>query len=300
MFIPILIGLFALLAARNASATENGTTSFPSGGEDFLVAAMPPPGFYGIVYGNRYRADHVAGESGDLPLDRFDLRVNAIALRLDWVKPVTIFGADRWGTLLVLPLLDVDLAIQPVPGVTIAGSRRGVGDLVMGNGLHWTFDRYHAILAADVVFPTGRYDTHETVNLGRNQWVLRLNHMGTWFPSEHWDISYRLHTDINFRNPDTGYRSGRTAYLNLAAGWKPGPATTVGVSSYILKQLSDDRLDGQRVGPDGNRLAVRGIGPAVKHFFSNGAFLTASFYRESGARNGPRGDNLWVYVGKNF
>ena len=204
--------------------------------------------------------------------EHFD--VDAIALRLDWVKPVTIFGADRWGTLVAVPLLDVPF-------------RRGVGDLTIGNGLHWTFAGYHAMLAADVVLPTGARD------IGRNQWVFRLNHMGTWFPSERWDVSYRLHTDINLRNRDTGYRSGQTVYLNLAVGYKPTQATTIGVSSYALQQVTDDD-------PGGNRIAVRGIGPAVKHFFSNGVFVTASWYRESGARNRPQGDNVWLYVGKNF
>jgi hypothetical protein len=273
MLIPILIVLLGLfVASRNASATEHGTTSYPSGGDDFLVAAMPPPGWYAIVYANRYSDEEVG------------LRVNAIALRLDWVKPIALFGADRWGTLVVLPLLDVS-----TPG----GSRRGAGDLTIGNGFHWTFDRYHALLAADIVLPTGHVD------LGRNQYVLRLNHMGTWFLAERWEVSYRLHTDVNFRNRDTGYRSGRTAYLDVAAGWKPTSATTLGVAGYFLRQLNDDEIDAQRVG-DGNRLAVRGIGPVVKHFFSNGAFLAASWYRESGARHGPQGDNVWLYVGKNF
>ena len=286
------------IASLGAAATENGTTSFPSGNEDFLVAAMPPPGFYGIAYTNRYRANRIAGDAGDLPID-FDLRVNALALRFDWVKPVTLFGADRWGTLLVVPLVDVDLALTPAPGVHVAGSKSGAGDLVLGNGLHWTLPDFHAIVALDVVFPTGAYDRAATVNIGRNQWVLRLNHMGTWFTGERWEVSYRLHTDINFRNEDTGYRSGRTAYLNLAAGWKPTPATTVGVTSYFLKQISDDRLDGHVAG-GGNRLAVRGVGPAIKHFFPNGVFVAASYYSESGARNGPRGDNLWVYAGMRF
>lgn len=287
------------LASPGAAATENGTTSFPSGGEDFLVAAMPPPGLYGIAYANRYRADRIAGDSGELPFDRFALGVNALALRIDWVKPVTVLGADRWGTLLVLPLLDIDLAAAPAPGVRIAGQKSGAGDLTLGNGLHWTLTDYHAILAVDVVLPTGAYDKADAVNLGRNQWVLRLNHMGTWFPADRWEVSYRLHVDHNFRNADTGYRSGRTAYLNLAIGWKPTPATTVGISGYTLKQLSDDRLDGRPVG-SGNRLAVRGAGPAVKHFFPNGIFVAAAWYVESGARNGPRGDNLWVYAGMRF
>ena len=294
-----LAGLLGLSIAFGAVAAENGATSFPSGGEDFLVAGMPPPGFYGIAYGNRYRADRVAGESGDLPFERFDLRVNALALRLDWVKPVTAFGADRWGTLLVLPLLDIELAASPAPGVRIAGSKRGAGDLTLGNGLHWTWPTYQAILAVDVVMPTGAYDRADTVNPGRNQWVLRLNHMGTWFPADRWEVSYRLHADHNFRNLDSGYRSGPSAYLNLAAGWKATPATTVGISSYFLKQFSDDRLEGRVVG-GGNRLAVRALGPAVKHFFPGGIFVAASYYTESGARNGPRGENFWLYAGMRF
>lgn len=274
------------IATGTACATEHGLTSYPSGTDDFLLAAMPPPGVYGRAILNRYRAE--------------GLRVDALALRLDWVKPVSILGADRWGTLVVLPLLDVDLSITPAPGVVLAGSRRGAGDVTIGNGLHWTFDHFHAVAAIDVVLPTAPYDANQLVNLGRNQWVVRLNQMGTWFPTEQWDISYRVHTDINFRNPDTDYRSGRTAFLEVAAGWKPTPATTIGVASYFFTQLSDDRQHGERVGPDGNRRSVRGLGPVAKHFFPNGVFVTASAYRESKARNGPQGTNVWLYAGLRF
>jgi hypothetical protein len=52
------------LAPMLACATENGTTAFPNGGEDFLVAAMPPPGWYGILYLNRYSAGQVMDDSG--------------------------------------------------------------------------------------------------------------------------------------------------------------------------------------------------------------------------------------------
>lgn len=296
----VAVSLALSFASVAAQATENGTTSFPSGNDDFLVAAMPPPGWYGIVYTNRYRADHLAGANGDVPLPRFDLRVNAAALRLDWVKPVTILGADRWGTLLVLPLVGVDVAVTGPDGTRTTASKSGQGDLTFGNGLHWTLGSYHAVLAVDVVFPTGRYAATDAANIGRNQYVVRLNHMGTWFPTEHWDISYRAHTDFNFRNRDTGYKSGQTAYLNFAAGWKPTPQATVGLTSYVLKQVTDDRLHGARVGPDGNRLAARGIGPGAKYFFPNGMFVTASWYKESGVRNAPRGNSLWVYVGTNF
>ena len=49
-----------------------------------------------------------------MPLASFDLKVNALVPRFDWVKPASILGADRWGTLFVAPLLDLDLALSPL------------------------------------------------------------------------------------------------------------------------------------------------------------------------------------------
>ena len=299
LFVKIIrfVTVLSAMTALPASATENGTTAFPSGADDFLVAAMPPPGVYGILYGNRFRADQLNGNAGEtLPLN-FSLSVNALVPRLDWVRPVQFLGADRWGTLLILPLLDVSVALTPAPGVNIAGKKSGVGDLVIGNALHWTMGDFHMLNAVDVVVPTGRYQARDVVNLGRNQWVLRLNHMGTWLPGGNWDVSYRLHWDNNFRNRDTDYRSGQTAYLGYAIGWKPSPPATIGISGYVLKQISDDRQGGQVVAPNGNRLAVRGIGPVVKYFFDGGVFVTLKHYRESSSRNGPTGNQTWLYLG---
>jgi hypothetical protein len=285
----------ACACACAAHATEGGATAFPNGGEDFLVAAMPPPGFYSQVYATRYSAGRLAGNSGDLPLERFDLTVKALTPRFDWVRPAAAFGADRWGTLVVLPYLDIDLALSPAPGVAVRGSRKGFGDLTVGNGLHWGLGAFEMVNALDVVIPTGGYERARLVNTGRNQWVLRLNHMGTWFAAPQWDLSYRLHWDRNFENPDTEYRSGQTAYLNYAIGWKPTGATTLGIAGYFLKQITDDRGPGAPV--DGNRVAVRGFGPVVKHFFPGGISLTAKYFRESAARNGPRGESFWLYAG---
>jgi hypothetical protein len=282
-----------------ALATENGLTSAPLGPDDYLTGAMPPPGLYGIVYANHYQANHLGGNSGDLPVG-FDLRVNALAGRVDWVRPVNFLGADRWGTLFVLPLLDIDLAVSPTPGVTLAGSKRGAGDLTMGNGLHWTLGEFHMVNAVDVVFPTGVYNAQDLVNLGRNQWVTRLNHMGTWLPGNQWDLSYRLGWDYNFRNPATDYQSGQTIFASYALGWKPRPPLTLGIAGYCLKQITDDHQHGQSVAPDGNRLGVRSIGPVVKYFLPNKMFVTLKYYQETQSRNGPRGQQTWLYLGTDF
>ena len=283
-----------------AGATENGTTAFPNGGEDFLVAAMPPPGWYGILYLNRYSADEVMDDAGQASVAGFDLKVNAVTPRLDWVKPVSVLGSDRWGTMLVMPLLDLDLQVEPVPGMEFRGSERGFGDLTIGNGLHWTLGKFEMVNAVDVVVPIGRYDSTSLVNPGRNQWVVRLNHMGTWFPSPQWDVSYRLHWDYNFRNEDTDYLSGQTVYLNWAVGWKPAPSTTIGVVGFFLRQITDDEAGNQLAQPDGNRLGASGIGPVLKYAASHGVMYTVKYFRDFDVRNRPEGEQLWIYAAVRF
>lgn len=280
------------------SATEGGATAFPNGGEDFLVGVMPPPGVYGVLYLTHYSADRLNDGTGARALPRFDLTVDAVTLRIDWVKPVDLLGADRWGTLFVLPLLDMDLSLFPAPGVTLRGSKRGLGDLSIGNGLHWKIGRFEMINSFDVGFPTGAYDEGRLINPGLNRWVVRLNTIGTWFPTPRTEFSYRLHWDYNFTNDATGYHSGQTIYLNWAAGWKPNPRTTIGVVGYFLRQLTDDTIDGVRVGPDGNRIRSSGIGPVVKIVGPGGVFITAKCLRDFDVRNRPVGDTFWLYLAK--
>lgn len=287
-------------APQSARATENSTTAFPNGGEDFLVAAMPPPGWYGTLYLTRYTADEVMDDSGRMAVADFDLTVNAVTPRLDWVKPVSILGADRWGTLFILPLLDLDLQVEPVPGLELLGSEQGIGDLTIGNGLHWTLGKYEMVNAVDIVAPIGSYDASRLVNPGRNQWVVRLNHMGTWFPTPNWDLSYRLHWDYNFRNDDTDYQSGQTVYLNWAIGWKPAPTTTVGIVGFFLRQVTDDRIGSQVVPPDGNRLRTSGIGAAVKYAAPHGVMYTVRYFQDFDVRNGPEGDQFWLNAALRF
>lgn len=281
-----------------ARATEGGATAFPNGGEDFLVGAMPPPGVYGVLYFTHYSAERLNDGTGAPALPRFDLTVNAVTLRLDWVKPVTFMGADLWGTLFALPFLDMDLSLSPAPGVLLQGSKRGMADLAIGNGLHWKFGKFEMINSADVGIPIGSYDESRLINPGLNHWVARVNTIGTWFPTPQTEFSYRLHWDYNFTNSATGYRSGQTIYLNWAAGWKPNPRTTIGVVGYFLRQITDDEIDGVRTEPDGNRLRSAGIGPVVKIVGPGGVFITAKYLHDFDVRNRPVGETFWFYLAK--
>lgn len=173
-------------------ATEHATVAFPSGADDFLIAGMPPPGLYGWIYYNHYQSNYLANNSGRMALQNFNLKADVVALRFDYVRPVSILGADRLGFLFFLPIVNLNLALSPVPGVSLKGSSSGVGDFTFSPGLHWTFKNYEMVNAFDVSIPTGVYDKTNLVNAGLNRWVLRLQHMGTWHPTPAWDISYRL------------------------------------------------------------------------------------------------------------
>jgi hypothetical protein len=120
--------------------------------------------------------------------------------------------------------------------------------------------------------------------------------MGTWRPTPDWEVSYRIMTDFNFKNTATDYTSGETVYLNWAAGWKPTPPLTIGITGYSLRQITDDSRAGRSVGPDGNRVRVDGIGPCIKYVLPTHIILTAKYYKEYDARNHPQGSQFWLYA----
>ena len=278
-------------AARSA---EFGKIAVNDGVDDFLIAAMPPPGIYGIVYLTRYTSSFLADNSGNSAVDRFDLTVNAVIPRFDWVKPVNILGADRWGTLFLVPYLDVNATVAPAPGAQLSDSRRGFGDVTIGNGLHWTLGNYQMNNAFDVVCPTGSFDATRLVNLGLDHWTVRLNHLGTWFPLPDWEISYAARWEYNFENADTKYKTGQVAYAELAAAYLPTPELRLGVIGVVIQQLSGDSA--QAIPPGGNKYFQDAVGLGANYALPGGVLITAKFLKELEAKNATRGQLLQLSV----
>ena len=95
----------------NVQATESGGSSYPMGAENYMSGAMPPPGFYGIVYSSYYDADSLRGNDGEkLPVD-FRVRASSIDPRFIWVTDQQILG----GTLAfhtIMPLVDLKVDLN--------------------------------------------------------------------------------------------------------------------------------------------------------------------------------------------
>jgi hypothetical protein len=286
--------IVSLMAAPPAWPAEFGKIAINDGIDDFLLAAMPPPGTYGVMYLARYTSNYLANNLGNSAVDHFSLTVNAATPRFDWIKPVSVLGADRWGTLILAPYLDVDARISPVPGLNLADSKRGFGDLTIGNGLHWTLGDYQMVNGLDVVFPTGSFDAARLVNLGLNHWTVRLNHLGTWFPRPEWEISYGLRWDYNFENPDTHYTTGQIGYGELTAAWLPTPELRLGVIGVAMRQLTGDAGPGAPSG--GNKYSVSAVGFGGNYALPGGVFITAKYLKELEAKNAPRGQLFQISI----
>jgi len=271
----------------NVQATESGGSSYPMGAENYMSGAMPPPGFYGIVYSSHYDADSLRDNDGEkLPVD-FRVRASSIDPRFIWVTDQQILG----GTLAlhtIMPLVDlkVDLNGQ-------SQSKQGLGDMTFGAALGYHLsDKLHTIVALDIMAPTGEYDRNDLANIGRNYWDIQPVLAFSYIDPEGLNADAKIMYDFNLKNHATDYTSGQEFHVDYAIGWGLGNGWVVGVGGYVYQQTTDDRQDGERI--ENNKGRAFAIGPSIKYASSKGWFLTAKWQQESNVRNRAEGEAYWL------
>ncbi|WP_230707843.1 SphA family protein [Marinobacter adhaerens] len=270
-----------------ASATEGGGSMYPMGAENFMVGAMPPPGFYGQVYGQRYQADRLRDNDGKaLPLD-FSLEANVIAPRLVWVTEQELLGG-KLAFHSIVPLVDLKVSINGE-----SQRKREVGDITIGAGLGYHLsEKSHVAVGLDVFAPTGKFDRDELANIGRNHWTIQPVAAFTHVDPEGLNVDVKAMYDFNTRNSDTDYRSGQELHADYSLGWGVGSGWVLGVGGYVYQQTTTDKVNDDRV--EDNKGRAFAIGPSVKYTSSDGWFLTAKWQQESGVRNRPEGEAYWL------
>ncbi|MGY3175619.1 hypothetical protein ACVWYU_005044 [Pseudomonas sp. TE12234] len=268
-------------------ATEGGGTSYPLGAENYMSGAMPPPGFYGQLFVNHYEADNLRGNDGKkLPVD-FRVRANAITPRLIWVSDYTLFGASV-ALHAIVPLVDlkVDLNGQ-------SQSKKGLGDVIFGPalGFHHS-DKFHSILALDMIAPTGSYDRGDLANTGRNYWVIEPVYAMSYVDPSGLNLDAKVMYDFNRENPATNYRSGQEFHVDYAVGWGLGNGWVLGVGGYYYRQTTDDRQNGETI--EDNKGRALAIGPSIKYTSKEGWFVTGKWEQETEVRNRAQGNAYWM------
>lgn len=279
------------LSATLAGATEGGSGAYPNGAEGVMAGALPPPGFYYLNYLTHYSADRLNDKGGHrVPVD-FNLNATANVSRFLYMTDGQVAGGNL-GFYGIAPLVHLSGTLSPAPGVTIAGTKSGLGDITVGSVLAWHTRNFHYGVAVDVVAPTGDYNKNETFNIGRNYWTFEPIIGATLLTDHGIELSAKLMYDINTKNSDTDYKSGHELHADYAAAYHMGP-WTLGATGYFYKQVTDDKQNSATVAPDGNKGQVLAVGPAIKYDYKN-LSLEAKHQKEMLAENRAEGDKYWV------
>jgi hypothetical protein len=253
-----------------------------------MAGALPPPGVYGMVYGQHYHAGRLNDHNGDnLNVPNFSINANVIAPRLIWVTPQKVLGGDL-ALHTIVPLVDLEVE---------AGSRRqrktGLGDIMVGAALGYHHsDKLHSIVALDTYLPTGRYDKNDLANIGTNHWAVEPVYAVSYVQPKGVVADAKIGYIFNQRNSDTDYKSGDELHADYSAGWAFGNGWTAGVGGYALQQTTSDKQHGETLAHSKTRAFA--IGPSVKYDSGKGWFASLKWQKEVVAQNRPEGNAVWL------
>lgn len=286
-FLPA-VALALLCPIGTAFATEGGGSTYNGGAENYMAGAVPPPGFYAMVYAEDYQADTLRDNSGNaLAVPGFKLHATALAPRLVWSLPTQVAGGNLVAHT-ILPL--VNLSVN-VPGAS--QTKSGLGDVTVGLGVAWHHSaNLHSVAALDVVAPTGGYTKGDLVNIGRNYWSFQPMYSVTYIDPTGWNADAKFTLNLNTRNSATDYRSGNEFFVDYSIGWGLGNGWVAGVGGHVRQQFSDDSGSGATSGA--NRASAMSIGPSFKYDNGKGWFITAKYQHDFNVRNTVQGNALWI------
>ena len=279
----------SLLATMNATvqATEGGGTLYPNGAENFTAGAMPPPGFYGMLFANHYNADRVNDANGNnLNVPGFKVAANAVVPRFIWVTGAKFLGGDL-SLHALLPVIDLK--------VSVAGNsqrKSGIGDLTTGPGLGYHHSpNLHSLLGLDFYLPTGSYNKGDLANIGRNHYAVEPLYILSYIDPKGFNGDIKMGYLFNQRNKATDYRSGQEFHFDYAAGWGLGNGLTAGVGGYYYQQTTTDTQAG--VDLANSKAKAFAIGPSLKYDSGKGWFATVKWQKEMKSENRAQGNALW-------
>ena len=281
-----------LFLATGIVHAKEGGDQYPNGFENWFAGAVPPPGNYfinGFGHWSGKLKDgngHNANVGGSTPT----LDATFEAMRFLQVTKHTLLGA-QWGWHVIVPVVHLSANIAPLGG---RDSRTGLGDVVVNPMiLSWHSKEWHAVAALDIYLPTGAYDKNDPrKSIGANYYSFEPVFGVTYLNSKGWEASAKFMYNIKTKNTDTDYRSGDEFHVDYLLGKNIGN-WGVGVSGYYLKQVTDDKQGGVKVGADGNRGQVFAIGPSVKYKTKGGSLLVGQWQHETKVENRFGGNKVW-------
>jgi hypothetical protein len=84
------------------------------------------------------------------------------------------------------------------------------------------------------------------------------------------------------------------AVLDYLVGYSLNKQVQLGVQGYLLKQFSDDTVNGEPVPGGGFRGQAVAIGPQLRYMWSQTSGIVFKYQHEFAVRNRPQGDKVWM------
>jgi hypothetical protein len=264
--VSVLVTVLLLVGQpRAANAAEGaGSHYLPGTAGDVLIAQPPKPGWLtgGMLWyevGNVNRA--VLQGRVDLSLD-LDLFLAIPTATYTFEKKVL---GGTYTVAIAVPFgygnLDATLVFPVLGPVGTSDDSFALSDLfVTPLQLNWAAGSFSFKLAESIIAPTGKYDTGDLVNLGRNYWSFDTVGAVSWFNSKTGTgVDIVPGIMFNTENNDTNYKTGTEFHLDFTANQFLSEGFAFGIRGYYYKQLTGDSGSGALLG--GFKSDAFGLGP---------------------------------------
>jgi hypothetical protein len=284
------LGLLTLPAAYG----NEGADAYPNGVESWQVGSLPPSGLYFINYSIYYSGQLKDGTGANVKLSGGTPAVDAMAdaVRTMWVSDRKIWGAD-FGAYLVLAGVDQRVNLNGRRGMSGIGDAAFSPFVLGGHGKNWNW-----VASVELDAPLAHFDKNDPrVSLGTNYWSYQP-HVGISFlPKSGWEATGKFMYNLNAADASTRYRSGQNFHFDYVAGKHLG-RWSLGASGYVLKQMTNDTVNGQAVTAiaglydTGRRGQALAVGPSVKYESKSHIGFVVQYGHEALVRNRFGGDKL--------
>ncbi|MDR1608403.1 MAG: transporter [Deltaproteobacteria bacterium] len=281
--IAILLGVFCFSKADKALASAHFTT----GGSGYMLATMPPPGLFYLLYNTWYQADDFILNNGrKLPGDT-KTRVFSQTHRFVWSMDVWVLSGNLMLDL-VVPLTSYNFG-RGLAGT--ADSRHfGMGDPYSHLTVTWHRPKFDALLSCAVFFPIGDFrEDNLLTSPGKGYWGLQPTAGLTLYFDEAktWTWSTVIRYEISFKQRKTGVREGDNFHMESSIGKQMGNVA-LALSTAGSWQVSDSKGKGSNAANE-QRTRTFSLGPEVVVGIGRFGNLSLRCLFEVASRNNPEG-----------
>lgn len=226
--------------------------------------------------------------------------------QLSLATPYTIDG-NRLALDLLVPITHIDSRFGS-EGLQLSDNGTGLGDIIFGMSVQFKpvmrgpRPIASVRVALNAIAPTGGFSRTRDLNQSSGYWSVNPYVAWTVLPAPGWEISGRTQYLYNFSTkrisnppniPNLTIRDGQAGqlvYTNLTASREVTRGMSLGINSFLVQQINENRLNGQDL-PGTKRSAIY-AGPGVHLNASPDIIVNANLYLPISVRNYPAGPQI--------